>query len=62
MTGYELFINPKLHEAIKCSNQLLVTAPGIATRTELSQASQNFALQGVPLIGWVLLDPELNLG
>ena len=30
--------------------------------TQLSQLRQKLALQGTPLAGWVLLDPDLNLG
>ena len=43
-------------------DQLLLTAPGAAKRIQLSQLRQKLALQGSPLAGWVLLDPDLKLG
>ena len=57
----ELLVSTNLRQTSQCGTQLLVTAQGVATRTELSQLRQKLALQGRPLAGWVLLDPELNL-
>ena len=57
----ELLISSDLRETSRCATQLLLTAPGVATRTQLSQLKQKLALQGMPLAGWVLLDPELEL-
>ena len=51
-----------LRQTSRCATQLLLTAPGVATRTQLSQLKQKLALQGTPLAGWVLLDPDLELG
>ena len=57
----ELIVSTDLRQTNACSTQLLLTAPGVATRTQLSQLSQELALQGTPLAGWVLLDPQLEL-
>ena len=56
----KLLISTDLRETSKCATQLLVTAPGIATRTQIAQLCQKLALQRAPLAGWILLDPELN--
>ena len=40
---------------------LLITGPGVATRTQLNQLGQALALQGTPLAGWVFLDPDLRV-
>ena len=58
----ELLVSTDLRETSRCGIQLLVTSRGVATRTQLLQLRQKLALQGTPLAGWVLLDPELNLG
>ena len=60
--GRELLISMDLRQTSRCATQLLLTSPGAATRTQLSQLRQKLALQGTPLAGWVLLDPNLNLG
>ena len=60
--GRELLVSTDLRQTSACSTQLLLTAPGVATRTQLSQLNQKLALQGTPLAGWVLLDPQLELG
>ena len=58
----ELLVSSDLRQTSRCATQLLVTAPGVATRNQLSQFKQKLALQGSPLAGWVLLDPDLKLG
>ena len=58
----ELLVSTDLRQTSRCATQLLLTARGAATRTQLSQLRQKLALQGTPLAGWVLLDPDLNLG
>ena len=58
----ELLVSSDLRLTSSCATQLLLTAPGVATRTQLSQFKQKLALQGTPLAGWVLLDPNLELG
>ena len=60
--GRELLISMDLRQTSRCATQLLLTSPGAATRTQLSQLRQKLALQGTPLAGWVLLDPDLKLG
>ena len=62
LQGRELIVSTDLRKTSKCSTQLLVTSPGAATRTQLSQLRQKLALQSTPLAGWVLFDPELDLG
>ena len=57
----ELLVSTDLRQTSSCTTQLLISAPGVATRTQLSQLSQKLALQGTPLAGWVLLDPQLKL-
>ena len=58
----ELLVSSDLRQTSRCATQLLLTSPGILTRTQLSQFKQKLALQGTPLAGWVLLDPDLELG
>ena len=60
--GRELLVSTDLRQTSRCATQLLLTSQGAATRTQLSQLRQKLALQGTPLAGWVLLDPDLNLG
>tara|TARA_Y100001954_G_scaffold238732_1_gene307954 strand:- start:472 stop:2193 length:1722 start_codon:yes stop_codon:yes gene_type:complete len=60
--GRELIVSTDLRQTSRCSTQLLLTSQGAATRIQLSQLRQKLALQGTPLAGWVLLDPDLNLG
>ena len=62
LSGRELQVSTDLRQTSTCATQLLLTSPGVATRTQLSQLSQKLALQGTPLAGWVLLDPKLELG
>ena len=57
----ELMVSTDLRQTSRCATQLLLTSQGAATRTQLSQLRQKLVLQGTPLAGWVLLDPELNL-
>ena len=60
--GQELMVSTNLRQTSRCSTQLLLTSPGAATRIQLSQLRQKMALQGSPLAGWILLDPDLKLG
>ncbi len=59
--GRELMVSTDLRQTSRCATQLLLTSQGAATRIQLSQLRQKLALQGTPLAGWVLLDPDLNL-
>ena len=60
--GRELLVSTDLRQTSRCATQLLLTSQGAATRIQLAQLRQKLALQGTPLTGWVLLDPNLNLG
>ena len=60
--GRELLVSTDLRQTSRCGIQLLVTSKGVTTRAQLLQLRQELALQGTPLAGWILLDPELNLG
>ena len=62
LEGRELLVSTDLRQTSRCTTQLLLTSRGAATRTQLSQLRQKLALQGTPLAGCVLIDPELNLG
>jgi len=62
LNGRELLVSTDLLKTSKCATQLLLTSQGVVTRTQLSEFNQKLALQGAPLAGWVLLDPELDLG
>ena len=42
-----------------CDTQLLLIQPGCVSRKQVAQLNQSLALQGTPLAGWVLLDPNL---
>ena len=61
LAGRELLVSTNLRQTSRCATQLLLTSQGVATRIQLSQLRQKLALQGTPLAGWVLLDPDLNL-
>ena len=60
LSGRELVVSSDLRQTSGCATQLLITAPGVATRTQLNQLGQTLALQGTPLAGWVFLDPALS--
>jgi hypothetical protein len=51
----QLHCGTDLLAAGRCDHQLVVTAPGAATRLQLAQLRQHFELQGRPLTGWLLL-------
>ena len=57
----ELLVSTDLLKTSQYDAQLIVTSPGAATRTQVSQLCQKLALQRAPVIGWVLLDPNLSL-
>ena len=40
--------------------QLVVTAPGVTQRRKLRQLREKLTLQGTPLAGWLLIDPEMG--
>ena len=56
----QLLVSSDLLANRECSTQLLVTASGAAQRQQLQQLGQQLALQGTPLAGWLLIDPELE--
>ena len=56
----ELVISRDLLTTRACSTQLLLTAPGAAKREQLRQLRDQLALQGTPVVGWVLLDTSLE--
>ena len=62
LAGRELLVSTNLSQTSRCATQLLLTSQGVATRIQISQLRQKLALQGTPLAGWVLIDPNLNLG
>jgi hypothetical protein len=43
-----------------CSIQILLAAPGAATRAGLASLVQQLQLQGTPVAGWLLLQPAPN--
>ena len=40
--------------------QILVSSLGVAQRRALQQLREQLALQGTPVAGWLLIDPELE--
>ena len=56
----QLLVSTDLLASRNCSIQLLVTAPGAPQRQQLQQLGQQLALQGTPLAGWLMIDPELE--
>ena len=56
----DLLISSDLLATRSCSTQLLLTAPGSATRKKLRQLREQLTLQGAPVAGWVLLDTSLK--
>ena len=55
LPGAQLHCGTDLLAAGRCDHQLVVTAPGAATRPQLAQLRQQLELQGRPLTGWLLL-------
>ena len=62
LNSRKLIVSTDLRETSNCATQLLITGLGTTTRIQLSEFCQKLALQGSPLAGWILLDPELDLG
>ena len=62
LKGRKLLVSSDLLETSRSSTQLLITSTGVVTRIELIQFRQKLALQGAPVAGWVLLDPNLKIG
>ena len=56
----QLLVTSDLLVSRDYSTQLLVTAPGAPQRRQLQQLGQQLALQGTPLAGWLMIDPELG--
>ena len=54
----QLLVSTDLLASRECNTQLLVTASGAPQRKQLQQLGQQLALQGTPLAGWLLIDPE----
>ena len=61
LNSRELLVSSDLPQTSKCSTQILISAPGAATRSQLKQLNQSLALQGNSIAGWVFLDPRLRL-
>ena len=61
LNNRELLISTDLRKTSLCATQLLLLSRGTATRTQISDFCQKLVLQGTPVAGYVLLDPELNL-
>ena len=55
LPGAQLHCGSNLLAAGHCDHQLVVTAPGAPTRTQLAQLRQQLELQGKPVTGWLLL-------
>ena len=54
----ELIVSTDLRETSHCATQLLITSPGVVTRTLLSEFRQKLSLQGTPVTGWILINPD----
>ena len=57
----KLLVSNDLTKTGICATQVLITAPGVATRNQLNQLCKALSLQGAPVAGWLLLDPKLQL-
>ena len=57
----ELVVSTDLVKSSKCVSQILITAPGVITRDQLSDFLEKLLLQGTPIEGWIYLDPKLDL-
>jgi hypothetical protein len=51
----QVLLSPDLQLAARCNAQLLLAAPGAASRPQLAQLQQNLLLQGRPVTGLLLL-------
>lgn len=56
----KLLVTRDLITSRNCSNQLLVTAPGVCKRQQLQQLREQLAIQGTPVAGMLLIDPALE--
>ena len=56
----EVLCSSDLLASRHCSIQILLAAPGAATRAELASLVQQLQLQGTPVAGWLLLQPAPN--
>jgi uncharacterized protein involved in exopolysaccharide biosynthesis len=56
----EVICSSDLLATRRCSIQLLLTAPGAATRSELAALVQQLPLQGTPVAGWLWLRPAAD--
>ena len=57
----KLLVSDDLTKTGICATQVLITAPGVATRNQLNQLCKALSLQGAPVAGWLLFDPKLRL-
>ena len=57
----KLLVSDDLTKTGICATQVLITAPGVATRNQLNQLCKALSLQGAPVAGWLLFDPKLQL-
>ena len=56
----KLLVTRDLLASRNCSSQLLITTPGVCRRQQLQQLREQLALQGSPVVGWLLIDPALE--
>ena len=56
----ELVVSSDLLASRNCSTRLLVSAPGAPQRRQLKQLRNQLGLQGTPLAGLLLIDPDLE--
>ena len=56
----KLLISQDLITCRDCSNQLLLTSPGLPGRKQLTQLREKLALQGTPVAGWLVIDPSIE--
>ncbi len=55
----DLVITRDLLETRNCSTQLFLCAPGYVKTTQINDVRDQVSLQGKPITGWVMLDPDL---
>ena len=55
----DFLISNDLLKTRDSSNQILLVEVGAVTRKQLAQLKQSLALQGAPVTGWLMIDPNI---
>jgi len=59
LSNRDFLISNDLLKTRDSSKQILLVEVGAVTRKELAQLKQRLALQGTPVTGWLMIDPNI---